>query len=162
MPIVQICSTPQCCKKVTARGFCVACYYKKLRHGEVQSGTQTKRWRHRLTNIDEINKKAICAHCGEVKITKRSKTNNWRCSVDVNLRSKDYKKAYRQVKKEQLIDHCEICLTKENLCWDHDHTTGKFRGTLCGHCNTAIGFFKNDSQLCINASIYLSKQVTND
>lgn len=152
----QICSTPECGKKVRARGFCVACYYRKLRRGDLTAGSQTRRWRHRISNVDEVARTGDCAHCGHVKVTRRSE-KLWRCSIESNARSKDYKRAYRQSKKEQLLDHCEICNTKDNLCWDHNHTTGLFRGTLCGKCNTAVGIFSDDPQICINAANYLSK-----
>lgn len=39
-------------------------------------------------------------------------------------------------------DHCEMCLRpagKRALHLDHCHTTGAFRGWLCGCCNTAFG-----------------------
>ena len=36
-------------------------------------------------------------------------------------------------------DSCQICGDKERLCYDHCHTTGKFRGVLCQKCNSAIG-----------------------
>jgi len=152
----QICSVPSCGKKVRARGFCVACYYRKLRHGEVKIGTKTKRWKHRITNTDPITKTGTCSECGTVKIIKRSE-NSWRCYTDVKARSKDYKEAYRQSKKAQLLDHCEICNTKDNLCWDHNHVTGLFRGTLCGACNTAIGHFYDDPERCIKAAEYLQR-----
>lgn len=152
----QICSTPSCGKAVTARGYCVACYYRKLRHGNLEPGSQTKRWKHRLSKIDEVSKTAVCAHCGEVKIIRRgANSKQWRCSTDANYRSREYKKAYRQDKKSQLTDHCEICDTKENLCWDHNHQTGLFRGTLCSNCNKAIGLFLDNPALCIKASEYL-------
>jgi len=154
-----LCETTNCNKKVCARGFCVACYYRQLRNGKFESGTRTKKWKHRLSEINIENKKAICANCGSVKIVKRGKkSNNWRCSVESNARSKDYKKAYRQVKKEQLLDHCEICKTKENLCWDHNHATGIFRGTLCKDCNVAIGLLKDSEILCISAAEYLKNK----
>lgn len=153
----NICNVPACGREVKARGFCVACYYRKLRGKEFEAGTPTRRWKHRLSEIDTENKKAICTNCGPVKITKRSKDNRWRCSVDANARSKDYKKAYRQIKKEQLLDHCEICNSKDDLCWDHDHLTGLFRGTLCNNCNIAIGLLQDDPTRCINASQYLKR-----
>lgn len=31
--------------------------------------------------------------------------------------------------------------------YDHDHTTGAFRGWLCGHCNSAIGMCKDNAAL---------------
>lgn len=34
---------------------------------------------------------------------------------------------------------CEICGSTKELCYDHDHTTMKFRGVLCRSCNKAIG-----------------------
>lgn len=42
-----------------------------------------------------------------------------------------------------------------NACIDHDHTTGKVRGLLCGHCNTSIGRLNDSARLCRNAAQYL-------
>jgi recombination endonuclease VII len=41
---------------------------------------------------------------------------------------------------------CEACGTvdlKRRLFIDHDHLTDKFRGWLCGRCNSALGFAKD-------------------
>jgi len=37
-------------------------------------------------------------------------------------------------------DRCEICgATADEICFDHDHATGKFRGWLCHTCNRVLG-----------------------
>lgn len=152
----KTCSTIGCNKKVTARGFCSACYYKKSRHNEFEKGSEGNRFKHRLSDIDINTMTASCLQCGKVKIYKRGE-NQYRCSVDANHRAKLYKRAYRQDKKDQLLDHCEICNVQENLCWDHSHVSGKFRGTLCSKCNAAIGLLQDDTLLLNKAIEYLSK-----
>ena len=38
---------------------------------------------------------------------------------------------------------------------DHDHTTGKVRGLLCGRCNRAVGLLRDDWRLAEKAQQYL-------
>ena len=60
---------------------------------------------------------------------------------------------------------CAICQTadvgRKNssalLYIDHDHETGKMRGLLCHHCNDALGKFKDDVGLMLNAIVSLDK-----
>ena len=59
---------------------------------------------------------------------------------------------------------CAICLEPPGVdAWDrslhvdHNHKTGKVRGLLCGHCNTAIGKFRDDPQRLARAMEYLEK-----
>lgn len=35
-------------------------------------------------------------------------------------------------------------MKNRELCLDHDHTTGKFRGFLCQGCNLALGHLQDD------------------
>lgn len=55
---------------------------------------------------------------------------------------------------------CAICQTLEpngKGGWhiDHNHTTGKVRGLLCHHCNTAIGSLQDSTRLLQRATDYL-------
>lgn len=150
----KICSTPDCGKKITARGFCVACYYRNLRHGNVESGSPTEKFRHRLTNISNDKKTADCSTCGSVKIFHRG-NGQYRCAVDANHRSKLYKRAYRASRNSVMKKYCEICGTKNKLCYDHSHKTGEYRGTLCKRCNSAIGLFYDNVEFLQSAISYL-------
>jgi endogenous inhibitor of DNA gyrase (YacG/DUF329 family) len=65
--------------------------------------------------------------------------------------------------KDEFTTDCMICGAqtveksrgRNNMCIDHDHSTGKVRGILCHHCNCAIGMFKDDVQRMKQAITYL-------
>lgn len=69
------------------------------------------------------------------------------------------------------VQYNEILSSQNNLCMicsnphvktpaiDHDHETGKVRGLLCGRCNSAIGFLKDDVLVAFNAVAYLLKNL---
>jgi hypothetical protein len=55
---------------------------------------------------------------------------------------------------------CMICGRHQSelklaLAIDHDHTTGKIRGLLCGKCNRGIGYLNDDVNLLLKAIEYL-------
>lgn len=57
----------------------------------------------------------------------------------------------------RLGKECELCGKEAPLCYDHDHTTGKFRGTLCRSCNAAIGHLGDNLEGLQRAIRYLEK-----
>jgi len=66
---------------------------------------------------------------------------------------------YEQKLKDQ-DSRCPLCKTHQSelprrLAVDHNHDTGKIRGLLCGDCNRALGLFKDNPEICINAANYL-------
>lgn len=98
----------------------------------------------------------ICANC---KIDKRDA---------IKARRKEELRRYRKygITEQEYFDLfnqqnncCAICFsneaTKKGWQIDHCHVTGKVRGILCHHCNTAIGQFKDDPNLLISAIRYL-------
>lgn len=55
---------------------------------------------------------------------------------------------------------CAICGDPEKgkgLAVDHNHQTGKVRELLCGRCNPAIGFLRDDPVLARKLASYLDK-----
>lgn len=57
---------------------------------------------------------------------------------------------------------CAICgkhqsELKKKLSVDHNHDTNKVRGLLCPECNFGLGKFKDNKQLLISASQYLTR-----
>lgn len=59
-------------------------------------------------------------------------------------------------------ESCDICLIPEQdlkigLQFDHCHKTLRFRGWLCLHCNSALGYAKDNKELLKRMIIYLEK-----
>lgn len=54
---------------------------------------------------------------------------------------------------------CAICSqpsrSAKPLCVDHCHVTGRVRGLLCQHCNTAIGMMEDSTDRLKKAIAYL-------
>lgn len=58
--------------------------------------------------------------------------------------------------------YCEICGSTKDLCYDHNHDTGDFRGVLCNHCNRSLGGFMDSEELLLKAIDYLKERGTYD
>ncbi len=48
------------------------------------------------------------------------------------------------------------------LALDHDHKTGKFRGWLCGRCNSALGLLKDSTDTIFGLAVYVEQSDSND
>ena len=67
----------------------------------------------------------------------------------------NYKDAYAAQNGKCTICKCELQYLSKSTCYDHNHTTGEFRGLLCSLCNRGLGYFKDNPELLISASKYL-------
>jgi len=58
----------------------------------------------------------------------------------------------------QSVVSCELCGDSRNtMCYDHDHTTGEFRGILCRMCNSSLGHFGDNVEGLQKAIKYLNR-----
>lgn len=75
---------------------------------------------------------------------------------------------YDRILKSQ-SGRCRVCNKHESLVskktgkrWllsvDHDHKTGKIRGLLCRHCNSALAFARDNQKILRNLITYLKSQ----
>jgi Recombination endonuclease VII len=101
----------------------------------------------------------VCEGCGE-PFEKRMKKATLKTYVFCSRKCKERAKRWRQHgltldEFRALGDSCAICATTENLVVDHDHRTGRVRGLLCGFCNSALGYLRDDPSLCDAAKTYL-------
>ena len=119
-------------------------------------------------------KSNTCNDClKSYRISVKERTSKYKKAY--NLEKQDYIRYKRLYEKygvtkewyfEQLEkqDHkCAICSCKEpkgngnvHFHVDHCHSTGKVRGLLCSSCNTALGNFKDSTELMLKAVEYIN------
>ena len=95
-----------------------------------------------------------CKECHkEVSKENTAYAKDWELKKKYGITLEEYRE---QVTKRE--NRCDVCSeVVRTLHVDHNHTTGKVRGYLCGSCNRAIGLLKDSSAVCKGASNYLEK-----
>ena len=92
----------------------------------------------------------------------RYRKNNPKPYRDSNIKSMcktRYKITFKEYKERMATsDCCEICNTKDDLCYDHCHDTMKFRGILCNKCNRGIGMLGDTLESIMKVVRYLTKK----
>lgn len=73
-----------------------------------------------------------------------------------NIDSKEYDRLYTEQKGACAICKRHQSKIKKVLCVDHCHKTGKVRGLLCNHCNSLLGFSRDNTETLNNAIYYLN------
>lgn len=108
-----------------------------------------------------FNRRQICKKCDGVYKRKWDKDNYH--TIKHKKREYSIKHSYGISKEEydtymNTSVYCEICGTSDELCYDHNHNTMKFRGVLCRACNRALGSFKDNKDNLIMAIKYLEER----
>ena len=138
-----------------------------------------KEYIHSIKRVDYINNLKTCFKCNiekplnlfekkgfrNQKIRYRSNCKTCckesRSTIDGDINYKRYnisKEDYLN-KVENQNNCCKICGGKNidgKLFIDHDHATGKVRDLLCRHCNSGIGFFKDNIENMRKAIEYIN------
>lgn len=106
------------------------------------------------------SKLSICEHCNK-PYTRTSFRQKWcaECVPNERFRAimRRYKISYTEFNKmlSLIKGICPICLKREATMVDHDHSTGKVRGIICSHCNTAPHLVEDEDAL-LRAKDYLN------
>lgn len=84
------------------------------------------------------------------------------CKECIKARGKEQTKNRREKAAGRLRpDACDCCkqikTLRRALHWDHDHTTGQFRGWLCHHCNLALGSAQDSVERLQQLIAYLKR-----
>ena len=106
----------------------------------------------------KYNRRPLCYSCNRKRVAKWGEKNPEKNIIGkLTSRARTaYKITYEEyVKRMATSDCCEICGIKDNLCYDHDHKTMKFRGVLCNSCNRSIGQLGDTLESIQKAIAYL-------
>lgn len=93
-----------------------------------------------------------CEHC-KTKYLKESYNQQWckECVPDTKARSIMQRYDISHLEYLDMLNiysSCPICLRElVNPAIDHDHKTGKIRGLICHHCNTALYVIEDKAKL---------------
>ena len=177
------CKMDGCDRTVMARGICQRHYQRFRTAGTLEDHADPSALGtyHRITEADPDAKVGICSICGPVRIRIRvgrgtecnTMRRRHRGLPDVprpkssgSPRSRKAQSRYKvsSGELEALVARaggcCEICDAptdfESGAKVDHCHETGLVRGLLCGRCNIAIGWFRDDPRRVLSAYFYLT------
>ena len=99
-----------------------------------------------------------CKECIKGRVKEWNK-NNKEKHLERAFKSQVYKRykitPIEYAERMATSDCCQICGNKKDLCYDHDHITGEFRGVLCRACNRSIGQLGDTYESLLKAVEYL-------
>lgn len=107
-----------------------------------------------INNARKDGYNSSCKFCVNLLVSKRpkkvitQKQLDDRKAYNLNRNFKMTPQDYKDLLEKQ-GNRCSICprtqcTTGRSFAVDHNHLTGKIRGLLCAHCNTALGLLRVD------------------
>lgn len=105
------------------------------------------KWVHRLTEINEQERTAVCAECGPVTIRRQSGGVRWRCNEADRDRYRYRKAGNRKPYRRNLGKSCERCgfvpehprqMDVHHRDGDHSNDDPANLQTLCANCHRLV------------------------
>lgn len=126
------CSFDGCTRPYISKGLCHS-HYSQLQSGRKLS--ELRDW-GKYTKGEHI---CSLPHCRRVAVSTGLCENHKAMQLQ-------YKISVERMNEIWTDPQCSNpgCTETKRLHMDHDHITGEFRALLCGSCNTALGFLKED------------------
>ena len=132
---------------------CIKCDFKIYKEEDLELFSKEKKGLYGRRNLCKAcnRKKNVLWNALNPELRlKKSKT--WHAT-------KVYKISYEKyIERMATSDCCEVCGSKEQLSYDHCHTTMNFRGVLCNKCNRSIGMLGDTLESIEKVLFYLNKE----
>lgn len=149
-PVIEFARRSRICKNCVTKHTLE--YYQTRYKSIIQAGKGFCKHCNRQLSFEYFsNRNTFCKDCAKAKYKKYSKQSVIKQKLKQNGLSLEQYKAL-QIKAN---GKCMICDKEAILFIDHCHNTNKIRGLLCRSCNTGLGFFKDNTNLMLNAIVYL-------
>lgn len=149
----------------------------RKKHGEMIRKTQREYRRKNRERILRISQE--WRYRNRVKVLEYHRRYYEKNKIQRCAESREYQKRRRRFSKYgitvdtfvKLADSqnncCAVCNTPvgdifEDLCIDHNHSTGKVRGLLCLKCNSALGMLKDSAEYASSAAAYLESHASDE
>ena len=127
---------------------------RKARKQE-KAGEESRRWRARHPDLaKEIQDRYQAANRDKIRAQNADSARKRRAKGPDRCRRRSLAFKARQEAHQEVVagrkrpDLCEECGEHHlRIVFDHDHTTGAFRGWLCDRCNKTLGIVRDDPDL---------------
>jgi hypothetical protein len=122
----------------------------------------------RFHPTNEIHAIGLCKPCyakhyhqkNRKKVNQRLRAYRNRPEIKTRIkRWRPYKLSGHEFRHHLSSTHCEMCRVPfgtRNKCIDHDHSSGKVRGSLCSKCNSGLGLLGDNVEGLCRALHYLT------
>lgn len=103
----------------------------------------------------KYGRRNLCYSCYTKRNKENAKLKDWKTDHQTRKRYGVDADTYKRLMATSSC--CQVCGSNNELCYDHCHTTMKFRGVLCRQCNRSIGQLGDNSEGLRKALDYLLK-----